>query len=132
METITNHRVNKSDIEQYYGYSIHEAALRLDLPLNELKMLCRSFGIPRWPNKRKKMEESCMFKSFSVQMTSFKSNPTKKFELQTATISKKIKHQNDQKVLSMMNKETLNVQKMSEIKPTSCSRISITNICNKL
>jgi hypothetical protein len=129
----------KEQIEENYGYSIHEACTRLNIGINDLKELCRSYGIPRWPKLRKARGKSDSFQSFSINKTMRNhENSTKlnnkyiQITKQTQPVKPLIKNLHDQinfepKEIEDVTKETL---EQKEDDKNVNSKMSIFNLCN--
>jgi hypothetical protein len=137
MNQTTKVKVNlptKEQIEENYGYSIHEACTRLNLGINELKELCRSYDIPRWPKVRKVREKSDSFQSFSINK-SFKSQPENTTKVnnkniqvinQTKTVKPLIKNLHNQITVEPKVQQENNVTQ----EQTEKDKMSIFNLCN--
>jgi hypothetical protein len=136
MNQTTKVKVNlptKEQIEENYGYSIHEACTRLNLGINELKELCRSYDIPRWPKVRKVREKSDSFQSFSINK-SFKSQPENTTKVnnrniqvinQTKTVKPLIKNQ-----ITVEPKQQENNVTQEQTENNQKDKMSIFNLCN--
>jgi hypothetical protein len=118
----------KEQIEENYGYSIHEACTRLNMGINALKELCRSYNIPRWPKVRKVRSNSDSFQCFSIN----------KIKLSTEKKPKSILKQNKTSTpnIELLHSVSFSTQdnspKLKETTQTQhChSKISILNLCN--
>jgi hypothetical protein len=115
----------KEQIEENYGYSIHEACTRLNMGINDLKDLCRSYNIARWPKVRKVRTKSDYFQCFSIHKTKVSTeSKLKTITKQTKTFTPIVVPQ--PKEISIfqptLKEETKNHSPQS--------KISIFNLCN--
>jgi hypothetical protein len=120
----------KEQIEEKFGYSIHEASSRLDIGIHALKELCRSYNIPRWPRYRKTRRNSDLFQSFSViQKEKPTENKPKSISKQTKSLMNNVEQQVH---LSPQNKEIPLEIQLPETESIQfvISKMSINNLCN--
>jgi len=47
-------RITLEELSQYFKYRVYEASILLNMDRYELKQLCKSYGIERWPFKIRK------------------------------------------------------------------------------
>jgi hypothetical protein len=125
----------KEQIEENYGYSIHEACTRLNIGINLLKELCRSYDIQRWPKVRKTRNSSDLFQSFSINKTKpCTENKPQILQKQTKTLKTNIEKLHHNIIFSPQQiQDETNIFQM--IKPREKledknSKISIFNLCN--
>jgi hypothetical protein len=119
----------KEQIEENYGYSIHEACTRLNMGINALKELCRRYDIQRWPKVRKTRTSSDLFQSFSINKKISTTENTKSISKQTKTLTTNLEklHHNivcsPQQITQTQTKQTTPSQSFH-------SKMSICNLCN--
>jgi hypothetical protein len=123
----------KEQIEENYGYSIHEACTRLNMGINALKELCRSYNIPRWPKVRKVRSNSDSFQCFSInkiKLSTEKKPHSILKQTKTLTLNLELLHlqvaiptKDNRPIVQPNQKETTQSQPLH-------SKISIKNLCN--
>jgi hypothetical protein len=119
----------KQQIEENFGYSIHEACTRLGIGINKLKELCRSYSIARWPKYRKTRTNADMFQTFSIKGNLSTEKKPKSISKQAKSFTTNLELQCSQNF--QRNKVfTQQKEKFTKTDQFINSRISITNLCN--
>jgi hypothetical protein len=121
----------KQQIEENFGYSIHEACTRLGIGINKLKELCRSYSIARWPKYRKTRTNADMFQTFSIKGNLSTEKKPKSISKQTKILTSNLgQHYFPPQTLQKNEAKTFPMEKPRERNSIVNSKMSIVNLCN--